>query len=250
MADAVHPDVPRTDGVPPLASYGDDTAQPLVTQDSQEVAAVTARQWGIYNTHGDLIVDPDNIAALEYGAEWRIADYPMEEGEFGSYNKVAMPYSVRVTMSKGGTLSDRQAFEHSVQGIAPNLTLYNVLTPEATYVGVNIERLSLYRGSDRGSGMLTYEIGLREIREAGEVQFDDDDTGNEVNGSDAGKSADQPSTDPQPTKPTVKTPKSPTAVRKKSLGAVQPKGPSNAEIARVKALGFKEQKDGSYVLTY
>lgn len=246
MADPAHPDVPNAPGVPVLASYhpdGTDGGDSLVTQDAREVSAIESRQWGIFTRSGDLALEPDNIGGVEYQADWRVADYPMEAGEFGSYNKVATPYAVRVMMSKGGTLAERQNFERALQGIVADLILYNVVTPERTYVGVNIEHISLSRSADRGAGMLTYEVGFREIRDSGGIEFDGDDTGDSVSTTDT-VPTDNPNSTPEPTKPVVKTPKNPSAARKVSRGAVQPRNPTADADARLIANGFKKLPNG------
>lgn len=252
MADPAHPDVPNAPGVPVLASYhgeGTDGGDSLVTQDAREVSAIESRQWGVFTRSGDLALDPDNIVGVEYQADWRIADYPMEAGEFGSYNKVATPYGVRVMMSKGGTLSDRQNFERALQGMVADLIQYNVVTPERTYVGVNIDHASLSRSADRGAGMLTYEVGFREIRDSGGIEFDSDDTGDTVTKPDS-VPTDNPNSKPEATKPVVKTPKAPSAARKVSRGAVQPKKPTANADARLIANGFKKLPNGDlYIAT-
>ncbi|OYW18904.1 MAG: hypothetical protein B7Z52_04355, partial [Burkholderiales bacterium 12-64-5] len=95
MAGPVFPDVPKVPGVPAVArsALNPGTAtEPQITQDSITVTATARNQWGIYTTAGALALDPDTIEAVGYDAEYRVADYPIEEGGFETYDKVALPF--------------------------------------------------------------------------------------------------------------------------------------------------------------
>ena len=54
-------------------------------------------QWGIFDQSGDPVITADTIVEVGYRREYRISDFPVEEGSFASYNKVQTPYDVRVT---------------------------------------------------------------------------------------------------------------------------------------------------------
>jgi hypothetical protein len=247
MADPAFPDVPQVPGVPPLASQVPIDGQTLVDHDSPEVAALARTQWGVYDQDGSPVLTPDNILSVEPSYESSISDYPIESGEFRSYNKVTRPLEVRVSMSKGGSLQDRQAFLHKLNNIRPDLELYNVVTPEQTYINVNIEADSQSRSADRGAALITVDLRLKEIRATGEVKFSDTTPGGDTT-ADANPDGGKPGNAATPKSPTVVAPKSTASARRVSRGSIQSRGPSKAEIARVKKLGFNEQKDGSFVL--
>jgi hypothetical protein len=168
MAGPVFPDVPKAPGVPAVArsvlNSGTET-EPQLTQDSITVTAIAKNQWGVYTAAGALALDPDTIAAVGYDAEYRVAEYPIEEGGFESYDKVALPFQNRVIMSKGGTLEQRRAFLKAVEEIRGDLELYNVVTPEWTYLNVNIVRVGIDRSREQGAGLITVELQLQEIRQ-------------------------------------------------------------------------------------
>lgn len=163
-----------------------------LTSDSQDVAALIANQWGVFSEGGALVVEPDNIAAVGYSAEYRTADYPIEKGGFESYDKVALPFEVRVVMSKGGKLAERQAFLAKLEAIRGDRKLYNVVTPEGSYRNVNIGRVQLDRNADRGATMLTVEVGLREIRQSAAIAFTDSRTPSGADARDDGSVQTQP----------------------------------------------------------
>ncbi|HQS69802.1 MAG TPA: hypothetical protein PLM58_09235 [Novosphingobium sp.] len=174
MAGPVFPDVPKVPGVPAVArsALNPGTAtEPQITQDSITVTATARNQWGIYTTAGALALDPDTIEAVGYDAEYRVADYPIEEGGFETYDKVALPFHNRVIMSKGGTLEQRRAFVKAVEELRGDLELYNVVTPEWTFLNVNIVRIGIDRNREQGAGLITVELQLQEIRQNVSASF-------------------------------------------------------------------------------
>ncbi|MGO8403995.1 hypothetical protein ACC783_37935, partial [Rhizobium ruizarguesonis] len=86
----VFPDVPKVPGVPAVArsliNPGTETV-PRLTQDSITVTAAAKNQWGIYTKAGALVLEADSVTAIGYDAEYRVADFPIEEGGFESYDK-------------------------------------------------------------------------------------------------------------------------------------------------------------------
>lgn len=166
MAGPLYPDVPIAPGVPPVLRLLDQQEQPepQLQSDSKEIDRLAASQWGIFTQGGRPIVNADNVASIEDGVEYRIADYPLEEGGFESYNKVATPREIRVSMSKGGTISDRQQFLATLTSLQSDLELYNVVTPEQTFTDMNITGVRKSRNKDNGATMLTVEVMLQEVR--------------------------------------------------------------------------------------
>lgn len=168
MAGPVFPDVPKVPGVPAVARgiLNPGTAtEPKLTQDSITVTAAAKNQWGVYTKAGAKAVEPDSISAIGYDAEYRVADYPIEEGGFETYDKVALPFQNRVVMTKGGTLEQRRAFLRSIDEIRSDLELYNVVTPEWTFLDVNVVRIGIDRNRENGAGLITVELQLQEVRQ-------------------------------------------------------------------------------------
>lgn len=166
MAGPLYPDVPIAPGVPPVLRLLDQFEQPepQLQSDSAEIDRLAASQWGIFTQGGRPIVNADNVASVEDGVEYRVADYPLEEGGYESYNKVATPREIRVAMSKGGTISDRQQFLSTLRTLEGDLEMYNVVTPEETFIDMNITGVRKSRTQANGASMLTVEVMLQEIR--------------------------------------------------------------------------------------
>lgn len=179
MPSSPFPNVPFAAGVPPVPR---DAARPpsgneaRLTKDSAAVDRLAASQWGIFTDGGANVLRPDNIVAVGYSSEFRISDYPLQAGKFETYDKVATPSQNRVIATKGGPLSDRQAFLARVESIRGDRKLYTILTPERGYFNVNIERVTLDRDATKGATLLTVEIVFREIRQTATAAFSNSQT--------------------------------------------------------------------------
>lgn len=183
------PDVPFSTGVPAvLRSVAARLTPPeaLLTRDSDDIDRLAASQWGIFDEGFSDVLKPDSIAAVGINGEHRIADYPIEKGQFESYNKVKVPSEYRVILTKGGPLSERVAFLTKLEQLSDDLNLYNVVTPERLYQNVNIVRVSQDRNAQNGATLLTVEVGLREIRQAAAAAFTNTRSAASANPSDRG----------------------------------------------------------------
>jgi hypothetical protein len=164
------PNVPALPGVPqlvrsllfpaaPLPNLGE-TASPTLWAASQGLP-----KWGIFNAAGIRVINPDNVFAFDNRNEWRIPDFPIQQGSFASYNKVIIPFELSLRLTKGGSLSDRTAFLKSIETIASDLNLYTVLTPEKSYISVNVIRYEVTRRSSEGAYFLEVDIFFKQINQ-------------------------------------------------------------------------------------
>lgn len=156
------------------------TAQDPLGSSGEEVNADTAAQWGLFTQDGDPAAPADNVIAFENSLEARISDYPVAPNTgdtpsqtvgFGSYNKVIVPYDVRLIMSRGGSVEDRQDFLQAIQDAWQSTDLFNVVTPECVYLDVNVVGVRRMAASDRGMGLMTLEIALRKVRQTATLTF-------------------------------------------------------------------------------
>lgn len=180
---ALFPNVPNVPGVPAVLRSAlfpaDNSTQDALTSSGDDASADITRQWGLFTQDGDEAAPADNVVAFELGAEARISDYPVAPNTtdspqavgFGSYNKVILPYDIRLIMSCGGSVEDRQAFLEAVQDAWQSTELFNVVTPECVYLDVNVVNVRTVRAADRGGGLLTLEIALRKIRQTATLTF-------------------------------------------------------------------------------
>lgn len=112
------------------------------------------------------VVEPDSFGEFTYRNEWSVSDFPVQAGEFASYNKVANPFETMVRMYKGGTKEARKKFLDSIEAIQGTLDLYDIVTPERTYLGVNVLRYEVSRRGAKGAYFLSeVDLYFREIRQ-------------------------------------------------------------------------------------
>lgn len=142
---------------------------------------VLGPEWGIYDKDGNMVIVPDSVIAFDYRGEQRISKYPVELGSFSSYNKVALPYDIRVVMScsgsQGSQLSDltnalsgngavtRDAFLTTLELMKESTDLYDFATPDFTYQNVNLVRFDYRRTSNQGVTLLVVDAQFEEVRQ-------------------------------------------------------------------------------------
>lgn len=181
MAFINFPDVPKLPGVPPLPrspEFPTSVRSVLgLIQGALWRTAQISSQWGIFNSAGESLGNPDNFlnvigigstlstGGVDYSKETRVSDFPIERGSFASYNKVEMPATPKVTLCFGGSESDRRAFLEAVDAACKSTELYSVVTPEVTYIDYSLEKYDYQRRSNKGATMLMVEITLKEIRQ-------------------------------------------------------------------------------------
>lgn len=164
------PNVPFLLGVPQLVRallFQPANAVTLGAQAQHNLwaSAQVAASWGVFDSNGNKVINPDNIYAFDDRQEWRLSDYPVQRGAFSSFNKVIVPFEDSLRMTKGGSLTERRAFLKSIDAIAGDTNLYSIRTPEKTYLSVNILRTELLRRSSEGAYFLEVDIFFRNIVE-------------------------------------------------------------------------------------
>jgi len=153
------------------AGFGD--APTALTADDASVAQSTGSSptWGIFDASGDPIADWDSIKAFEYKQDWRLPNYPMEQGAFQSYDKVQTPFQTRVTMTKSGQEQVLSQFLAAIAAASEGTDLFTVDAGGITYQNVSVEGYDYQRTATKGVTMLTVEISLLEIQIASSSTF-------------------------------------------------------------------------------
>ena len=144
---------------------------PILADSGPQVQADIAQQWGMYDQRGLPAIIADNVTSLEVTLDAQISDFPVENGGFASYNKVIRPFDIRLAMTKGGSVEDRQSFVQAVQDAWQSLELFNVVTPEVVYLDVNVVGVRRLVEPDRGVGLMMLEVMLRKVRQTGRLAF-------------------------------------------------------------------------------
>lgn len=149
-------------------------------------------------TGGKPVLTPDSVLSLEWHGEERISDYPVQNGQFASYNKVAVPFDLRMVMTCQGlnyvqsalnsvTQSldqalgqvglafgqpmSRDAFLKQLDTMLASTDLYDVVTPDKVYQNVNLVSYNHAKKSDEGGTLIIAELMFKEVRESGSAQY-------------------------------------------------------------------------------
>ena len=165
------PKVPKLPGVPQLLRSAVNSASPQVGLGAVALGrlaqAFTSKvQWGIFDRNQKLVVEPDSIVDFGFRNEFQVSTFPVQQGAFASYNKVANPYEIMVKLSKGGTKADREQFIANLESLLFSLEVYVVMTPEKIYENVNLTRYEVTRRGVQGAYFFAdVELFFLEIRE-------------------------------------------------------------------------------------
>lgn len=176
-------DIPNVPGVPALPSYSPNNVALLSADLISVVGAFIGPQWGIYpagsggNGLSGLIGNQvlgfalggqafpyESIVDFDFKQDYPVSDYQQEDGAFQSYDKVQLPFDVKVRISSGGNEFARQALLAAVQAAASTLNLYDVVTPEQTYPNCCITHWDFKRQSHNGVGLILIDLWFVEIR--------------------------------------------------------------------------------------
>jgi hypothetical protein len=170
---SLYPAVPNAPGVPALlrnaATIADTATFGLLGVSDALDLLIGAEQvqWGIFETETGLpVVIADSVLGFDYRNGAKIADFPVEDGTFATYNKTATPFDIKVRMVCGGDDERRRSFIEAIEAASRSLTLYDVVTPQAAYANANIEAWDYRRDTSGGAGIIVADLYLREVREA------------------------------------------------------------------------------------
>lgn len=188
-----YPDVPPYPGVPSLLRQANVAVAPLpvlvmglgVLQNVLSQIFSQTPRWGIFDAAGNELGAASaglsvnsivssilsqqssqlSVFSFNYAKESRISDFQVEAGSFASYNKVELPANPTITLNLDGTESDRTTFLNILENAATSTDLYNIVTPEVTYIDYSIERYTYDRAALRGATLLRVDVSLKEIRQ-------------------------------------------------------------------------------------
>src|SRR6185312_14637124 len=171
-------------GVP---AYAIVTAGSTATQGGF-LAAVVGQLGGVNG--GTPVITPDSVLSLEWHGEERISDYPLMDGTFSSFNKVKVPYDLRMVMTcQGknyvqellqsvtqqvdqalgnlglafGQPMDRPAFLQQLDAMLADTKTYDVVTPDKVYKNVNLVGYNHAKKNDEGATMIIAELLFRDV---------------------------------------------------------------------------------------
>lgn len=169
MPNIPYPNVPKLPGVPALSRSNNAqfVAAALTIVGEILPLGLFGTKWGIVAQDGSASLTPDSFVDFEYRNERKVPTYPIEDGSFQSYNKVAMPFDCRVTVTcSGNGKMSKQAFLEAVQKLLSSLTLVDIVTPNATYESCNLVHVDYRREARQGATLIMAQLWFQEIRVA------------------------------------------------------------------------------------
>jgi hypothetical protein len=119
-----------------------------------------------------------SMVDFAYKQDWPISNYPQEQGAFQSYDKVTLPFDVRLKLACGGPTSTRQAFLNTVFAIAggtpqgvslalpgsnSSLPLFDIVTPELSYTSCSCTHLDFARSAQNGATLIIADMWFQQI---------------------------------------------------------------------------------------
>lgn len=143
---------------PPVLGFA---ANPEVLWQATQAAPV----WGVFDSNNRLVVNADSVMDFGWRKENRISNFPIQQGQFGTYNRVGLPNETSVVLTKGGSLSERSTFLQQIDAVVDqrNINLYTIRTPEKSYVNASCNRAELSRRGKDNAYYFDVEIYFIEI---------------------------------------------------------------------------------------
>jgi len=163
---SLYPNVPFAKGVPPLlrAQLGVQNLTLLAAGVVNFAKRFAGPQWGIFDQSGRPVLQYDSVVGVEFKKDYRISDFPVEKGQFSSYNKVETPFDARIVFSVGGSDAERALFLSVCGQLANSLEIVSVVMPEITYPNANVTHYDFRRTARNGVSLLTVDVWVQEVR--------------------------------------------------------------------------------------
>ena len=162
--------IPNVPGVPPLASYAANTVELLFADVLSALFGFAAPIWGVYSD-GFPVIAADNQVDFEFKQDSPISTYPVEHGQFQTYDKVQLPAEIRCRFSAGGTEANRQQFLQSIEQVYNTIDLFDVVTPEQIFSNYNFTHRDFARSADKGAGLIVVDLWMTEVRQTATAQY-------------------------------------------------------------------------------
>jgi hypothetical protein len=113
----------------------------------------------------NLLPAAASTVEFEFTQDFPISNYPQEQGGFQSYNKVSLPFDVKLRLAASGSPSSRQAFLSACLAIAgaPAPIVYSVVTPELTFTNVSCTHIDWRRRPTEGNTLIQVDLWFKAI---------------------------------------------------------------------------------------
>ena len=168
MPNIPYPNVPPLPGVPPLSRTGNQYLGAALNVVAQFLPSnlFIGTQWAIIDPQSaEIVLSPDSFVEFDFKQDQKIPIYPLQSGAFQSYNKVAMPYEIRmtVTCSGNGPMS-KTDFLEKINSLLNSLTLVDIQTPGFLYESMNLIHVDYRREAQQGATLIIAQLWFQWVR--------------------------------------------------------------------------------------
>lgn len=121
------------------------------------------QMWGVYGAADNQpVFDIDSCVSVKIGNNAKVSGFPVEEGAFASYNKVGTPMQPKIVVAVGGQTRIAK-FLDAVATELDSINLYNIVTPEASYYNLTLEKYDYSRTQKAGKNLIHAELTFMEV---------------------------------------------------------------------------------------
>lgn len=164
-----YPDIPSAPGVPVLSRKAGIVLAVADTLTGGMFGRYASQfnqpLWQILGPNGSAVLTPDSFLGMGFKNAAQVSQYPVEQGAFSSYNKVASPYDVFVVVTCNGQgVHTRAEFLAIIQAMQDTTDLFTLVTPDAVYPSCSLVNYDYQRNSHSGVGLLTVAMYFTEVR--------------------------------------------------------------------------------------
>lgn len=115
------------------------------------------------NIKGSYALKPDSFVKFEYKEIHKIPNYPVEQGSFQSYNKVTLPYEIKLTITKSN-IFEIGPFINQILVLLNSTRLLSIVTPDKVYNSANLINFDYRKDARNGAVLLIAELTFQEVR--------------------------------------------------------------------------------------
>lgn len=113
--------------------------------------------------NGTYALEPDSFVKFDYKVDHKIPNYPIEKGSFQSYNKVTLPYEIKLTVTKSGIFAITP-FLAQIEVLLNSTRLISVVTPDHVYTTTSLISFTYRKEATNGAVLLIAELTFQEVR--------------------------------------------------------------------------------------
>lgn len=101
--------------------------------------------WGVFDSNFKSVVDADSFMSFQFRKEATVPTFQVQDGKLSAYNKINLPFTNSVRITKGGSEADRTSLIRQLDALQASLNNFTIVTPEKSYLNVNCTTYELTR---------------------------------------------------------------------------------------------------------